>query len=130
MCLIIGRKFYVHGCIKDDGIFSIIRNCQYLGLKVWNPLTDWCKKEDSYNWTKKKYITVTFVIRSSKRYTKLENWYSQMQLKLVEEIVRNIKKKIKSIDAYEVELWHFNFLIVKFLVLRKWVAKLLLLKIL
>ncbi len=44
------------------------------------------------------------VMRSSKRCTKSENWFSQMQLKLVEEGVRNIKKKIKSIDALEVEL--------------------------
>ncbi len=39
-------------------------------------------------------------------------------------------KKIKPTDAFEVELWHFKFVIVKFLVLRKWAAKLLLLKIL
>ncbi len=53
-----------------------------------------------------------------------------MQSKLVEEIVRNIKKKIKSIDAREVELWCFKFVIVKFLVSRKWAAKLSLPKIL
>ncbi len=52
-----------------------------------------------------------------------------MQSKLVEEIVRNIKK-IQSIDAYEVELWRFKLVILEFLVLRKWAAKLLLLKIL
>ncbi len=78
----------------------------------------------------KKLILETYAMRYSKRYTKSETWFSQMQSKLAEEIVRNIKKKIKSIDAYEVELWSFKFVIVKFLVLRKWAAKLLLLKIL
>ncbi len=45
----------------------------------------------------------------SKRYPKSENWFSQMRWKLVEEIVRNIKKK-SSIDACEVELWRFKFM--------------------
>ncbi len=65
-------------------------------------------------------------MRSSKKYTKPENWFSQMQS---EAIVRNIKKKIKSIDACEVELRSFRFVIVKFLVSTKWAAKLLPLKI-
>ncbi len=69
-------------------------------------------------------------MRSSKRYTKSENCFFQMQSRLVEEIVRNLKKKKKkSIDACEAELWCFKFVIVKFLVSRKWAAKLLLLKI-
>ncbi len=69
------------------------------------------------------------MMRFSKRYTKSENWFSQMQSKLVGEIVRNILKKSKSTDACDVELRRSKFVIVKFLVLRKWAVKLLLLKI-
>ncbi len=30
-------------------------SCHGFRLRIWNPLTDWCKKGDSYNWTKKNY---------------------------------------------------------------------------
>ncbi len=52
---------------------------------------------------------------STKRYTKPENWFFQMQLKLEEEIVRNIKKKKKSNQLMHVKssydilnLWKWN----------------------
>ncbi len=43
------KKKSLHGYIDDNGIFGIIRSCQYLRLRIWNPFTDWCKKGDSYN---------------------------------------------------------------------------------
>ncbi len=49
------KKTSLHGYIDDNGIFGIIRSCQGLRLRLWNPLTDCCKKEYSYNWTKKNY---------------------------------------------------------------------------
>ncbi len=52
-CLLIKKKS-LHGYIGNDGIFDIVRSCQGLRLRIWNPLTDWHKKGDSYNQTKKK----------------------------------------------------------------------------
>ncbi len=36
-------------------------------------------------------------MRSSKKYTKLENWFFQMQSKLLEESVWNIKKNLSQL---------------------------------
>ncbi len=54
-----------------------------------------------------------FVVQSSKRYMKSENWFSEMQSKLEEEIVRNVKKKKNQVltrmkssyDVLNVWLW-------------------------
>ncbi len=43
------KKKSLHGYIVNNGIFGTIRNCQGFRLRIWNPLTGWRKKGDSYN---------------------------------------------------------------------------------
>ncbi len=42
------KKKSRHGYTEDDVIFGIISS-QGLRLRIWNPSTDWRKKEDLYN---------------------------------------------------------------------------------
>ncbi len=55
-----------------------------------NNFPDSSKWLNSKNFPKYSKMSKVFVVRSSKRYAKSENWFSQMQSKLVGEIVRNI----------------------------------------
>ncbi len=50
------------------------------------------------------------MVRSGKRYAKLENWFFQNAVEIDrEDRKEHLKKKIKSIEAYEFELWRSKF---------------------